>query len=228
VITFIAQTDPSAAQPVDLAGAYLFGADQVPLRGDIEQRGGRLTCTKRSQGPAGISLVWDVAPFGRLMLDTTRVTERDRPYILPVELARGRLMRISQKREDWGLFDYPGADDLYAQVDAARNTFVQAMTAANEADAVSIGNNAVRMAAQAGEALSLFHAEVFLDRRKQTGQFGAQLFGAGVSTQDHSEVYKNRLAGATDFISVPITWNTIEAKQGAAVWDRVDPWVTWA
>ena len=32
------------------------------------------------------------------------------PYILNVELARAQLMRIAQKREDWGLFDYPGAE----------------------------------------------------------------------------------------------------------------------
>ena len=89
----------------DLASAYLFGSDGVPLRADIEWKDGYLVCDKRAAGPAGLAVPWPVKGVGTILLETTRLLERDTPYVLPVELARGHLMRLNHKREEWGLFD---------------------------------------------------------------------------------------------------------------------------
>ncbi|MEE8170228.1 MAG: endo-1,4-beta-xylanase [Phycisphaerae bacterium] len=216
--------NPNAA----LAGAYMFGADGVPVRAEIEIKGGKIVCTKRSPGPAALSLLWNAGAFGTVMLETTRVQERDRPYVLPAELARGRLMRISQKREDWGLFDYPGADELYARVDQAKDRFIASMTAADEGTAMTIGVEAIRAAAEAGESLSMFHAGIFLDRRKSSKQFGARPLGCGVSLSQTGEAFRSRLIDAFDFVSLPLSWKLLEPTQGASNWDLVDPWVAWA
>ena len=39
-------------------------------------------------GPAALSLMWQTKNFGTVMLETTRLPERDEPYILNLELAR--------------------------------------------------------------------------------------------------------------------------------------------
>jgi hypothetical protein len=44
------------------------------------------------------------------VLETTRLASREKPYILNVELARFRLMKVVQKQEDWNLFDFPRAE----------------------------------------------------------------------------------------------------------------------
>jgi len=43
--------------------------------------------------------------FGNVMLETNAPPGTRRPYILNLELARGRVMRLMQKREEWGIFD---------------------------------------------------------------------------------------------------------------------------
>lgn len=228
MIRFIVGGDGPAGRPIELEGAYACGADGVPVRATLDLHNGELRCRKNAAGPVAISLLWKTPPFGAVMLETVRVMERDRPYILPVELARGRLMRISQKREDWGLFDYPGGDELYARVDAAKAKFVSAMTAASDVKAVELGNEALSEAVAVGEDLAVFHAGVFLDRRKQSQQFANRPLGCVLSTTTASEAYRARLTEAFDFVVLPVNWRNIEPKQGTVAWDSVDPWTIWA
>jgi len=211
-----------------LEGAYLIGADGVPVRAEVDVKDGFLVCTKRTPGAAALSILWDFGAFGSVMMETTRLLERDRPYCLPAELARGRLMRISQKREDWGLFDYPGADELYQQIDAARGSFISAMASADDAKAWKIGGEAATAAAEAGEALCLFHAGVFLERRRGSGQFNARTLGCGIQLGAAPEAYKARLVEGFDYVVLPLPWSTVEPKQGGSNWDQIDPWIAWA
>lgn len=228
MIRFLTQARGPNGDNLDLNGAYLVGSDGVPIRAEIEWGNGEIRCNKRVTGPAALSLLWNVPPFGAVMLETTRVMDRDRPYILPVELARGRLMRISQKREDWGLFDYPGADDLYARVDEAKSLFVASMTAGSESAADEKGCEAVRAAVEVGEALSLFHAGIFLERRRAAKQFSPRPMGCGVTLRQADEAYRERLARAFDFVALPTSWGVLEPRQGSNAWDLVDPWIAWA
>ncbi|MCL2641392.1 MAG: hypothetical protein FWD53_11135, partial [Phycisphaerales bacterium] len=97
--------DGTTPPELDLSTAYLVGADGVAVRGEFSYENGEIICRKRAAEAAGLSLMWEVKNFGSVILETTRLPERDEPYILNLELARGRVMRLLQKREEWGLFD---------------------------------------------------------------------------------------------------------------------------
>ena len=101
---------PSAA--VNLEGAHLIGTEGLPLRSEIVVQDNSIVCQKRTAGTASLNLMWAVKSAGTLMLETARLPERDEPYVLNLELARGRLMRIAQKVEEWGLFDHPGLAEV--------------------------------------------------------------------------------------------------------------------
>src|SRR5208337_1573176 len=76
---------------LDLSTAYLVGSDNVPIRGEFSYSNGEIFCRKRAAGPAALTLLWDLKGFGNVMLETTRLPEREEPYILSLELARGRV-----------------------------------------------------------------------------------------------------------------------------------------
>jgi hypothetical protein len=126
MLRFAVYRDGKPARSVDLAGAYLVGSDGVPVRADIEFKKGEIICKKRTAGPAGLAILWPIASGGRMILETTRLPEREKAYNLHVELLRGRLMRIAQKREDWGLHDFEGTDDVAKQIDKARDKLIAA------------------------------------------------------------------------------------------------------
>ena len=115
------------AKRIDLSGAYVFAQDGIPVRADLAAGNGQLSCMKRTAGACGLALLWDAGEPGRLMLPTTRLPDRKKPYNLNVELARARVMQLIQKREDWGLFDYEDAEPLNEELVQVRSRFVDAL-----------------------------------------------------------------------------------------------------
>jgi endo-1,4-beta-xylanase len=227
MLRFLVFDHGQPARNAFLEGAYLVGSDGVPLRADITFANGEIRCTKRAPGPAGLAVFWPVKGFGRLVLETTRLVERDEPYNLHVELARGRLMRISHKREDWGLYDYPDGAEHYRRVDDAKAHFIAALTAPDEAAAAQHADLATELAVTVGEDLGLFHADLFVKRRRSTGMIPKRPFGVGVSLAANAEQQRQPLRDAFDFVTLPVSWRDIEPKPGSLKWDPLDLWVNW-
>jgi hypothetical protein len=207
-----------------LAGAHLLGADNVPLRGDLTWAGGELRCAPRTQDPVGVSLLWPVDGVGTLQLQTTRLPARERPYNLHVELARHQLMRLSVKREEWGLFDYNGMDDIAARIDQARDAFVRALQKqeAAPAEAARHADEALATGLQAGEEMSRFHAGVFLGRRHQSGGFARPFLGVSAPPTFADPSQLKRLAELAHFVRVPFVWRELQPGEHAQHYDGVD------
>ncbi len=229
MLRFEVYIDGAPAKEFDLAGAYVFGQESIPVRADLAAGNGIITCTKRVPGACGLAVLWKAGAAGTFILPTTRLPERSKPYILNVELARAQLMRIAQKREDWGLFDYPGAEGLNREFDALRKKFVAALKAPKPADAARLGDECLAESVTLGEKVSLFHAEVFLARRAKLAASSPRVgFGCIVDLPSRGEVYQDRLREGFDFVSVPIPWKQIEPKERVHQYAQVDAWMNWA
>ena len=122
----------AAPAEVDLSTAYLVGSDSVPVRGEFSYANGEIVCRKRAAGPAALTIMWESKNFGSVMLETTRLPEREEPYILNLELARGRVMRLMQKREEWGIFDLADVAAVNEKAMEARDLLLEGIT--NQAD----------------------------------------------------------------------------------------------
>ena len=144
--------DGKLARNVDLSGAYMVGSDGVPVRAEISFKNGQIICDRRIAGPpVGLAVVWPVKGVGRVMLETTRLQDRDKPYVLQVELARNRLMRLSHKQEDWDLEDPNCLQALTGRVAEARDLLVKALQADDDAAAARFGDQALAMAVRSAE-----------------------------------------------------------------------------
>ncbi|MFH1417509.1 MAG: hypothetical protein ABII12_04385 [Planctomycetota bacterium] len=201
------------AKKVDVEGAHLLGSDRVPLRAAISFANGEVVCEPRARGTAALALMWPVPGRGHLMLETTRLVERKAPYNLHVELARGELMRISQKREDWGLYDFVEAQALYERVDQAKALLVDAMTAADKVESARLGDAAIAASVEVAEAISVFHAELILQRRIEVRKIVKRPLGCIVHDLPGIRNQLPRLAEAFDFASLPFNWRLIEPRE---------------
>jgi len=218
------------ATTVDLRGAHLLGAERVPIRAELRFEKGHLVCEPRSRAAAALAIQWNVPGFGKVMLETPRLLDRAAPYDLLCELARGQLMRISLKREDWGLYGAPDSEEVIRTVDTARDFLLTAITCSNEAECAAHAEKALIAALNAGEAVSGLHASICLGRRRATSQvaqrpLGCRLDIAEVYTSGASTAHPQRLPGGLDFVSVPMPWRVIEEKEGKASLAAIEPWV---
>ena len=229
MIQFEVYQDGKLAEDMDLSGAYVFGQDAIPIRADITVSKGLIRCTKRVPGPAGLSVLWDVGQAGVFMLPTVRLPERKKPYNLLVEMARAQLFKIIQKREDWGLFDFADAEDLNADFDEIRKTFLRSVHASDPAEASAIGARALSDAITLGERMALFHADIFLKRRKANPQSANRTsFGAAVDLAATNKPYNTRLQEVADFLSIPLAWKNLEPKEQVYDFEQNDKWIDFA
>ena len=214
---------------IDLSGAYMFGQDGIPVRADISVENGVVICDKCVKGASALALLWNAGDAGRFLLPTTRLAERDKPYNLVVELVRAQVARISRKREEWGIFDYADAQKLNDEFLGLLDKFISALKADTPVAAASIAAHALAEGLMLGEKFALFHADIFLNRRKALGQVGARTgFGCTVELASESPQYEDRLRDSFDFISLPMPWKLMEPKERNYDFDQTDRWINWA
>ncbi len=224
MLRFDVYRDGAIAKDVNLAGAYVFGPDGVPVRADITASDGQITCIKQSTGPVGIALLWDTGNSGSFLLPTTRLEERNTPYNLSVELARAQIMTLFQKREEWGLFDYADAKELNKEFGNVRTQFVQAISQTDPITASLLADSALDNAVMLGEKMALLHASAFLKRKrgKRTP------IGTILNVNASSKGYKSRAQEVADFYSIPMPWKSIEPKERDLQYAVTDEWINTA
>ena len=206
--------------------ATALGPESVPIAGEVGFRDGLLVIENVDDPAVGLALLWDAGPAGQFLLETTRLAQRDRPYVLNVELARSRLMRVVQKQEDWNLFDFPRADRFTARFREAQTMFADALGKLDEpALASQLADAALEIAIGLSEELAMFHAELLINRRKQTGQFVKHVVGCKADTAIRSDRYKDLLAGQFDYAVVPMNWKALQPQEGLFETEATDEWV---
>jgi len=228
MLQFDAYHDGEPAAKISLGGANLLGQEGVPLRGTITADKGRIVCTKQAPAAAALALLWDVGDSGRLLLSTTRLPDRATPYNLNLELARARMMSLIRKREDWGLIDYPSAEDLEARSDEVGLQFIEAvkLNATDPAAASKLADACLADAVALSEQTALFHADIFLNRRRRQNR-GKPVFGCEIHLAQSTPAYQQRLIEAAEFINLPTPWKLIEPEEGVQRLDALDTWVEW-
>lgn len=226
MLKFIYLPPQRLSLPADLPGLHLLGSEGVPVRGEVQLSGNEIRCQPRVPDPVGLSVLWPVEGYGTVQLETTRLPEREQPYLLSLELARHRLMRITLKREEWGLFDYPGMEDIADEIDQARGLFVQALqTNGDPAAAARLADQALQRGLWAAERLCHFHAAVFLGRRQQNGGFARPFLGTAVNPALPLTAALRVLQPTFDFVRIPLVWREVQPKEQQLRFDAVDAWV---
>jgi len=228
MLRFDVYRDGAAAEHVDLAGAYVFGQDGIPVRADLAAAKGQVRCLKRTPGACGLALLWDAGGPGRMMLPTARLPDRKEPYILNIELARAAVMRVIQKREDWGLFDYETAAELNEEFQAVRRQFVGALKAETPEQGSRVADECLARTIVLGEKMALFHADIFLTRRRQITAASRVGFGCVADLLSTTDRYRSRLSEVFDVVSIPTGWKRLGPKERTYRWEQVDDWVNWA
>ncbi|MEM0913645.1 MAG: endo-1,4-beta-xylanase [Planctomycetota bacterium] len=213
-----------------LRNAYLIGNDGHPMRGEISVEDGTIVCDKREQGPAALNILYPAGALGELSMQTTLLPERDRPYVLEVELARHRLMTVYLKREDWGMLDLADDHPVPTQTARALEAFLEAV--ADERDAPESAAEhalvALEAAIDASEELALAHADRLLGRRMQTRSMPTAAIGCTVHPTHTDPRLRPLIAEHFEYIQLPIPWKLLSPEEGAYRWDAIDSWVEWA
>lgn len=214
--------DGKALNSFDVTGAYLFGTDGIAIRkAQIEFKDDCIRCDRPNLQTAGMVLLWPVEGFGKVLLPTTCLPGRERPYCLNVELARGKLMQIVNKCEDWAYFS---KDGLGQKFEEAKGLFIKALDNISDMPTASkLADQALQKALVFAEHLAARHADNMFKNRVVSGGFGKGALGVRADLQKITNPqYINDLCKLFGFVAVPINWANIEMNKGQYDFSEVD------
>ncbi|MHC4426351.1 MAG: endo-1,4-beta-xylanase [Planctomycetota bacterium] len=215
--------DGKVVDKFTLCGAYLFGGDGIGVRRtQITFKDGFVECSKSNLETAGLALLWPIDGFGRVLLPTTCLPERERPYNLNVEIARAKLMQIVNKREDWLFFNtIEGLADLLRQ---AQDLFVRAIQNISvPSEASKLADESLKKAIVFSEKLAIKQAESLFKTRSKSHGFGRGCFGCRTDPLEiDNPVYVEKLLELFGSVTIPINWARIEPRKGSFDFSKID------
>lgn len=208
-------------------GGYLFGTDGISVRRtQIAFKRGVIECLRPNLETAGLSLLWPIDGFGRIMLPTTCLPERKRPYNLNVEITRAKLMQIVNRREDWSFFDNSdGMEEISKQ---SQELFIRAIQSIRRpARASKLADEALRKAMVYSEKLAVQQGKSVFDKRCQSRGLSRGALGCQIDpSQMTKSAYLDRVLELFSSATVPINWARIERRRGHFDFSELDACIT--
>ncbi len=203
---------------------YVTGLDYVPTPANKSWDGeGALRIEREIDESGCLHILWDVEGHGTLLLSTASLMERLRPYLLPVELARGTLNRLRTKAAVWKLAGLEVNASLAADIDQGIRSFIQAATSQDQPlVAAQRAEDAIHVALDAIEGLNQQYAHQVLDRRRQTSSPLSTLLAGNLGEQIIPENLEPMFAAAFNSAAVPLNWRAIQPEPNQYDWSVAD------
>ena len=207
---------------------YSAAYEGIPLRSQIRQSDGTLVVDRDSDDSVAVFVPWRVAGHGELLLSTTSLMEREAPYHLEVELARGTLSRLRDQQAAWELAGAEVSDEFRAQRSVASASFCQAATC--QTDPVQAADKAVEALTQTLDASELlvrdYTRQVLAARHQQTAKLPTLL---ACNMEEHAldDASAAALLSTFNAAVIPFSWRDIETNPGQREWTLHDKQVQW-
>jgi hypothetical protein len=211
-----------------LERAYLAGIEGIPwrCRNVIHQR--TLVLERAVHESGNLYIPFQVAGYGEITLCTGSLMERERPYLLLLELARGTLNRIRNYVADYQQLGLQLSEALRNQIRQAQQRFVTAATSPeDEPESEALAQQTIQTCLKVIHQLALEGAQFVLElRRQQTVQLPT-LLATNLNQIPQGEAAEQALVAAFNTAAIPVLWRDIEPNTGQYCWDAFDQKLAW-
>lgn len=207
--------------------AYLASIDGIPWESKSIWKNGLLTIQRDTHESGNLYFCWNVSGRGEVMLCSGSLMERERPYNLPVELARGTLNRLRNQAASWqaaGMLIPPKFDELNSQ---AATVFAKAAIGQDKPEQAAVfSEEAIRISLEAGDLLVQDYARQVLAIRRREQPTLATLLAARLDGVPQGAAADAFLAAFNTAVLVP-NWPEMGSSSGECKWDELDQQIQW-
>ncbi len=219
--------DPGVLQDLELS-SVAGGQEHMPYPTDAQVEGDRLILRRDMNESGSIAAPWTIPGVGRFMTRSATLVERNLPYDLVLELARGKVNQLRCHAADWvqnGLL-HPGA--LNKQIDRATKAFGAALAIPPGTESANGVTPAIQQAFQvANELVNAYTSRVYQLRHERQDQFDTGL-GCRLEAPLSAGVEEVAFAPTFNTVSLAFGWRVIEPEPGVYCWKQADQLVDWA
>src|SRR5262249_29388804 len=105
-----------------------------PTQVKLDPRGERMTLLRHADESGSVLVPWEVPGAGRLMCSTATLIEREAPYRLQMEVARGKVNQLRCQASDWLMGGLQMSAALEQHIHEATLAFTRAVAALPSAE----------------------------------------------------------------------------------------------
>ncbi|HEX3601499.1 MAG TPA: hypothetical protein VHU84_15215, partial [Lacipirellulaceae bacterium] len=221
--------DRDRIPPGGLEQVHMCGQDDLPWFSRAYFSGDQLIIERNEDDSGRVFVPWRIGQSNPLLINTATLVERDKPYLLEVELARGMLNNLRSQIAQWEALGLVVTRSLTDGIMEATSDFSRAAT--TQDDTATAADWAKRsLATTAGTMARLtneYVRQATAMRRAQPRQF-ASWFGVNLGGQPPKANVARQVANTFNMVSLPMKWRSIEAVEGRRDWAAADAEVEWA
>ncbi len=206
----------------------MCGMDELPWRSRTKWDGPFVVVEREETESGNVFFPWQVEGHGELVLSTTSLMERDQPYQLEVELARGLVHQLRSHLAAWEAVGLVVPQSVIDGLAEAMTSFSCAATLQHKpAMAAKRALDTIASAIDAAFVLGENYSEQALAvRRRQTPTLPT-LLGVNLGSRVPSVRTASKLVATFNTMVVPIRWREIEAAEGHRKWRTTDKQIAW-
>jgi hypothetical protein len=223
---------PADLSPDDLAQlgrAYVAGGqDSMPYLTGTAVEPGKLTLTRDMDESGSLIAPWTIPNAGRFLVASATLIERDRPYQLPLELARGKVNQVRGQASDWQMGGLQIPMHLNRQVQNATLGFSKAVTQSPPEEARAQAQQALYLGYLAAEGLvQVYTNQLFQMRHLRQPRFDTAL-GCRLGPTIPPAILAEELKQTCNSVCLPFAWGNVEPAEADYHWGPCDQLLTWA
>ncbi|MCA9222912.1 MAG: endo-1,4-beta-xylanase [Planctomycetales bacterium] len=208
--------------------AYMAGLEGIPVRSVNRMSGSTLIVDRDIDESGNLFIPWRVAGRDPLVLSTASLMERDEPYLLPVEIARGTLNRLRHQIHAWRSAERELDADLQTTADRAMQLFIVAATTQRDMDrAAELAGEAIDLAVATLEGVMTLTAADAIERRHQRETRLPTMMAVNVGCTELTAAETQGVLSAFNSAAVPVVWRRAEPNAGEFDWQTLDAQIEW-
>jgi hypothetical protein len=221
-------SNESAQRLPDYRKAYVTGLDRTPGRLSIELRNGLMSCLRDTPESGRLFVPWPIEGHGMPIVGTATLAERPAPYVLAVELARGKLNDIRNQLADWLQMGLRSTVQLEEALADAQQAFVRCATSTDQPEKCTEAAQAsLRSASRAGDLLiEAYTAQILQSRLAATSKLSTHL-GCVLDCAPQMLPASIDWQNAFNTCHVAAPWKQIAPSEGQYRWDLLDAQLAW-
>ncbi len=209
--------------------AYSAGMEGTPWRSRNTLKDGVFTVEREVADSGSLFIPWQTALLGSTVLSTASLREREEPYHLALELARGTVNRVRSQAADWTQMGLDIPASLQDQMRAATSLFVDAATVHKREPetAWSRSSEAIDLAVNTVDDLAAEYARQSLANRRLQSSKLPTLLACTLDDLPENPEIQELVTDSFNSALIGIRWKDVEPNAGEYCWDSVDRQIQW-
>ncbi|MBN2292361.1 MAG: hypothetical protein JXM70_08050 [Pirellulales bacterium] len=217
-----------------LQQVYLAGFDRFPwvIEATREECSvsncGELLIERETLDSANLFVPWLVEGHGMVTLSTGSLMDRDEPYYLPLELARGKISQLKTQIDEWQSLGLIVPQDIFIGVRASLDALRRALRSPHgSVESTEAANDALRLSLDTTVRLGHCYTQQASIVRARATDLPKTLLGAELGGAMLDSTTAMSFAKTFSAARVPLAWRNIESSEGTRSWELTDRQIAW-